>query len=85
MLEHHGYPALQPELNRLSKQGGWLEMMGRIDDALFDQIAVSGTPTEVAAKLRARNSFADRTTLMLYNETAPEAVADLVRDLAGTT
>ena len=83
MLEHHGYPALQPELNGLSKQGKWLEMMGRIDDALFDHIAVSGTPAQVAAKLRARNDFADRTTLMLYNETHPEAVVDVVRALAG--
>lgn len=83
VLEHHGHPALQPELNRLSKQGKWLEMMGRIDDALFDRIAVSGTPAEVAARLRARNDFADRTTLMLYNETVPEAVVDVVRALAG--
>ena len=82
VLEHHGRPELQPELNRLSKQGKWLEMVGRIDDALFDQIAVSGTPGEVAAKLRARNTFADRTTLMLYNETHPEAVVDVVRELA---
>jgi probable F420-dependent oxidoreductase len=81
LLEHHGRPELQPELNRLSKQGQWLEMTGRIDDALFDEIAVSGTPARVAAQLRARNRFADRTTLMLYNETAPEAVADVVRDL----
>jgi probable F420-dependent oxidoreductase len=83
VLEHHGYPALHLELNRLSKQGKWLDMMGRIDDALFDHIAVSGTPAQVAAKLRARNDFADRTTLMLYNETHPEAVADVVRELAG--
>jgi alkanesulfonate monooxygenase SsuD/methylene tetrahydromethanopterin reductase-like flavin-dependent oxidoreductase (luciferase family) len=57
-------------------------MMGLVDDALFDQIAVSGTPAEVAAKLRARNGFADRTTLMLYNQTQPEAVVDVVRELA---
>jgi probable F420-dependent oxidoreductase len=82
VLEHHGRPDLQPELNRLSKQGKWLDMMGRIDDALFDEIAVSGTPTEVARKLRPRNAFADRTTLMLYNETHPEAVVDVVRELA---
>jgi probable F420-dependent oxidoreductase len=82
VLEHHGYAALQLELNRLSKQGGWAEMMGKIDDALFDELAVSGTPGEVAATLRERNAFADRTTLMLYNETHPEAVADVVRDLA---
>jgi probable F420-dependent oxidoreductase len=81
VLEHHGYPVLQGELNRLSKQGQWQPMMGRIDDALFDHIAVSGTPAQVAAKLRARNTFADRTTLMLYNETEPEAVVDVVREL----
>jgi len=81
LLEYHGRPELQPELNRLSKQGKWTEMMGRIDDALFDAIAVSGRPAEVAALLRARNSFADRTTLMLYNETHPEAVVDVVREL----
>jgi alkanesulfonate monooxygenase SsuD/methylene tetrahydromethanopterin reductase-like flavin-dependent oxidoreductase (luciferase family) len=82
LLEHHGYPDLQPELNRLSKQGQWPRMVGLIDDALFDQIAVSGTPAEVVAKLRTRNRFADRSTLMLYNETAPEAVVDVVRELA---
>jgi len=82
VLEQHGRAELQPQLNRLSKQGGWKEMMGLIDDTLFDAIAVSGTPTAVARRLRERNSFADRTTLMLYNETAPEAVVDVVRELA---
>jgi len=81
VLEHHGYPELQPELNRLSKEGKWLDMQGRIDDALLDELAVSGRPGEVAANLRARNGFADRTTLMLYNETHPEAVVDVVREL----
>jgi hypothetical protein len=57
-------------------------MVGLIDDALFDQVAVSGTPPEVALKLRTRNRFADRSTLMLYNETTPEAVVDVVRELA---
>ncbi len=82
VLEHHGHPELQPELNRLSKQGKWRDMMGLIDDALFDELAVSGTPTQVAARLRTRNGFADRTTLMLYNETQREAVVDIVRELA---
>jgi probable F420-dependent oxidoreductase len=81
VLEHHGYGALHPQLNRLSKTGGWLEMMKLIDDALFDLIAVSGTPAEVGAKLRARNaSFAARTTLMLYDETGDvEAVREVIR------
>ena len=80
VLEHHGYGALHPELNRLSKTGGWAEMMQRIDDTLFDHIAVSGTPAEVGAKLRARNAgFAARTTLMLYDETGDaEAVREVI-------
>ncbi len=80
LLEHHGYGALHPELNRLSKTGGWGEMMKRIDDTLFDHIAVSGTPAEVGAKLRARNTgFAARTTLMLYDETGDaEAVREVI-------
>ena len=64
----------------MSKQGQWLEMITRIDDALFDLLAVSGTPAQAAEKLRKRNaSFAARTTLMLYNETDPEAVQDIIR------
>jgi probable F420-dependent oxidoreductase len=81
VLEHHGYAALHPELNRLSKTGGWVEMMKLIDDTLFDHIAVSGTPTQVGEKLRARNaSFAARTTLMMYDETGDaEAVREVIR------
>ncbi|HEY8122756.1 MAG TPA: TIGR03617 family F420-dependent LLM class oxidoreductase [Myxococcota bacterium] len=84
VLEHHGYGALHPELNRLSKTGGWAEMMKRIDDTLFDHIAVSGTPAEVGRKLRARNAgFAARTTLMLYDETGDaEAVREVVAGAA---
>ncbi len=80
VLEHHGQGALHPELNRLSKNGGWGEMMKLIDDTLFDHIAVSGTPAEVGAKLRARNAgFAARTTLMLYDETGDaEAVREVI-------
>jgi probable F420-dependent oxidoreductase len=81
LLEHHGQPALQPELNRLSKQGRWAEMAGLVDDALFDAIAVSGTPGEAGRRLRERNAgFADRTTLMLYDETGDrDAVPELLR------
>jgi probable F420-dependent oxidoreductase len=81
VLEHEGQAALHPELNRLSKVGAWGEMAKRIDDALLDAIAVSGTPAEVGRKLRERNAgFASRTTLMLYDETGdPEAVRDVIR------
>jgi probable F420-dependent oxidoreductase len=81
VLDHMGVGHLHPELNRLSKQGKWFEMMGLITDDMLDAIGVSGTPAQVGAQLVARNrSFADRTMLTMYDETGDaEAVADLVR------
>ena len=81
VLDQMGKGDLQPELNRLSKEGKWFEMMALITDDMLDEIGVSGTPAQVGARLVARNGgFADRTMLTIYNETGdPEAVADLVR------
>ena len=81
-LDHGGWGHLQPELNRLSKQGAWGEMMKLIDDDMLDAIGVSGTPTEVGRKLRERNDMAARTTLVLYNETEEDAVGDIVKAIA---
>src|SRR6185436_7311060 len=79
MLDHHGWGELQHELNRLSKLGAWSEMIALVTDDMLDTIGVSGQPAEVGRRLRQRNAWADRTSLILYNETAPEAVADLLR------
>jgi probable F420-dependent oxidoreductase len=79
MLDHHGWGDLQPELQRMAKQGQWFEMMGLISDDMLDAIGVSGTPAAVGRALRARNHFAERTSLVLYNETEPDAVVDIVR------
>jgi probable F420-dependent oxidoreductase len=81
LLDHHGHEGLQETLHRMSKQGQWGPMMDLVSDELFDEIAVSGTPDQVAEKLRSRNTFADRTTLVLYNETSPDAPVELVRKL----
>jgi probable F420-dependent oxidoreductase len=85
VLDQHGWGELQPELNRMSKQGQWAEMMGLVSDELLDAIGVSGTPAGLGAALRERNRFAQRTSLLLYNETDPEAVVDLVRAVRGDT
>ena len=80
VLDHHGWGDIQPELNRLTKEGKWLDMLGYITDDMLDHIAVSGTPAEAGAKLRERCSFADRASLVIYNETGdPDAVGELVR------
>jgi probable F420-dependent oxidoreductase len=83
MLDHHGWGDIQPELNRMSKEGRWTEMADKVSDEMVDAIGICGTPSEVGKRLRERNSFAGRTTMILYNETDPEAVADILRDLHG--
>lgn len=82
VLECHGRGALQEELNALSKRGAWLEMAGKIDDALLDEIAVVGHREEIAAKLRARcHGFADRVSLVAPYAPDPDLWADVVRAL----
>jgi probable F420-dependent oxidoreductase len=83
LLDHHGWGDLQPELNRMSKQGQWFEMMQLITDDMLDVIGVSGRPAEAGRRLRERNAWAERTSLVLYNETDPDAVVDLVRAFKG--
>jgi probable F420-dependent oxidoreductase len=78
LLDHHGWGDLQPQLNRMSKQGQWAEMIQLVSDDMLDTVGVSGTPAAVGRALRRRNAFADRTSVVLYNEAAPEAVADVV-------
>ena len=79
VLDRSGWGDLQPRLNQLSKRGQWREMMGLIDDDMLDAIGVSGTPAEAGRRLRARNTRFQRTSVILYNETEPDAVVDLVR------
>lgn len=83
MLDHHGWGDLQPQLHRLSKGGKWLEMMDLITDDMLDVIGVSGTPLQVAKQIRERNNFADRVAMILYNETEPEALTDIVGNVKG--
>ena len=79
MLDHHGWGDLQPQWNRMSKEGRWGEMMALVSDEMLDAVGVSGTPATVGPRLRERNAFAQRTSIVLYNETEPDAVIDLVR------
>jgi probable F420-dependent oxidoreductase len=80
VLDHHGWGHLQPILNRLSKEGRWLEMLAHVDDEMLDRIGVSGTPAEAGAKLRERYRFAERVAAIVYDETgAPDSLARLVQ------
>ena len=65
MLTEHGWEALQPELNTLSKQGRWQEMGGLITDEILHTIAACGTPAQIASHIRDRvQGVAD--TVCLY-------------------
>ncbi|MEP5766502.1 MAG: TIGR03617 family F420-dependent LLM class oxidoreductase [Halieaceae bacterium] len=67
-----GYEALQPELNKLSKQGRWEDMAGLIDDDFLKAFAVCGEPDTIAPQLRQK--YGDRATrLSIY---APYALPD---------
>jgi hypothetical protein len=83
LLDHHGWGHLQPELNALSKQGRWAEMIALVTDDVLDAVGVSGRPAAAGRALRERNAWADRTSLVLYNETDPAAVVDVVRAFKG--
>jgi alkanesulfonate monooxygenase SsuD/methylene tetrahydromethanopterin reductase-like flavin-dependent oxidoreductase (luciferase family) len=50
-LDAEGMGELQPELNRLSKEGDWAGMSALVTDEVLDTIAICGTPDEVARKL----------------------------------
>jgi probable F420-dependent oxidoreductase len=78
VLEHHGWGGLQAELAGLVKENRWLEMIEKVGDDVLDAVGVSGRPGEICSKIRERNGFADRTTLVLYNEAEPDAVAEIV-------
>src|SRR4051812_12552875 len=61
VLDVEGWGELQPELNALSKTGDVMAMIGLVDDAMADTLAVRGTPEEGAAELKRRfGDLADR-------------------------
>jgi probable F420-dependent oxidoreductase len=86
VLDCIGRGELQTELHRLSKEGRWLEMAGRVDDDLLERIAVVGSRAEAAAKIRARCSgLVDRVSLIAPFSPDPELWADVVGAIKART
>ena len=54
VLDLHGWGDLQPELNRLSKEGKWVEMGTLIDDDIVNTFAVVAAPDDVPGRVRER-------------------------------
>jgi probable F420-dependent oxidoreductase len=80
VLEVEGWAEVQPELNRLSKQGDWAAMVGLVTDEMLETLAVRGSPEECAAEIARRfGDVADRVCAYFPGYDAP---LDQVRDLA---
>lgn len=63
VLGVHGWGDLQPELNRMSKEGKWDEMGTLITDDILNEFAIVGELDDVVEKFRARwDGLVDRTT-----------------------
>jgi probable F420-dependent oxidoreductase len=73
VLDLHGWGDLQDDLNRLSKEGKWVEMGELIDDEILDTFAVVGEPEAIAPGLRARfGDVIDRISFYAPYKSDPE-------------
>jgi probable F420-dependent oxidoreductase len=82
VLDLHGWGELQPELNRLSKQGEWAKMGELIDDEMLDNFAVVGEPASVTGQLRSRfGGLIDRISFYLPYKADPDQIRQMVNEL----
>jgi probable F420-dependent oxidoreductase len=82
VLELHGWGDLQGELNRLSKQGEWVQMGELIDDDILHTFAVVGEPEALPELLRARwGDVVDRLSFYAPYKSDPERWANVVAGL----
>jgi len=73
VLDKHGWGDLQPDLNRLSKQGEWVEMGRLITDDIVSTFAVQGQPEEIPKLILARyGDVIDRVTFYTPYKSDPE-------------
>ncbi len=79
VLDLHGWGDLQPELNAMSKQGRWEEMVRIIDDDVLYTIAACGTPTQITAHIRDRvDGVSDRICLYQPGPITAESLSEIV-------
>jgi probable F420-dependent oxidoreductase len=83
VLAAHGWEALQPELNTLSKQGRWQEMGELITDEMLHTVAACGTPAQIAAHIRDRvHGVADTVCLYQPAPLTTHTLAAIIDELA---
>jgi hypothetical protein len=78
-LDAHGWGELQTELNAMTKQGQWDELASRVPDEVFEELAIHGTPDEIAGLVFERYGPAvDRVGLSMPYETSRETLETIV-------
>ena len=81
VLELHGWGDVHPELNRLSKSGGWAEMGALVTDEMVDAFAVKGTADELPGLVRARyGDLVDRISFNAPYRRGPERWASVLEE-----
>jgi len=83
VLEQHGWEDIQLELNSLTKKGLWQDIPNIISDEILENIAVTGTPSEVSEKISERyGKIASRIAPSIFS--GDHAVtAELIKCLKG--
>jgi probable F420-dependent oxidoreductase len=82
ILDLHGWGDLQPELNRMSKEGRWSEMASLFTDEMVDTFAVCAHVEDLAAAIRARfGELVHRVALNAPYRTDPDAWSQVIADL----
>ncbi len=84
VLGTHGWGDLQPELNKLSKQGEWDQMGTLITDEILDAFAVVGEPQTIVPSFVERyGDMVDRTMMTVPAKDDDEARTMLATLRAG--
>jgi probable F420-dependent oxidoreductase len=85
VLDLHGWEELQPELQRLAREGRWADMAGQISDEILHEVGTVGDVASVAEQLRERwDEVAERITLTVPAGSDPTVLSDLVDELSST-
>lgn len=82
VLDLHGWGDLHDDLNRMSKQGQWVEMGELIDDEILEAFAVIAEPTQIAAGIAARyGDIVDRLSFYAPYKTDPSTWLPVISSL----
>ena len=78
VLDVHGWGDLQPKLRELTRAGRWGDLVSAVPEEVFDAVAVTGDPDEVAHQLADRYARCDRVALSMPYDVPLATVAALV-------